>query len=201
MKAKTGKRWLWLFLAVVLIGALMPSYFRVFRVEGCSDAPSFLVGERIVLFKAAYDVRLPYTGIVLWNRGDPRPGDVIMYRPPGETINVFKRVIAGPGDTLAMRMNRMEINGIVLQYEKIDPAPYEAVAALNRLGEIIETESGHGVTHLITHTPGADSNVSFEAVELPEGYFFVMGDNRDNSLDSRTYGPIPRGSILGRVPE
>jgi len=195
------KRWLWLLLVVLLIVVLIPSYLRVFRVEGCSDAPSFLVGDRILVNKAAYDLRLPYTNRVLWNRADPRPGDVVLFNPPGEEILVFKRVVAGPGDTIAMDNNRIGINGVILQYEKVDPEPYIAVAAINRLGEVIEKESGHGDPHLITQTTAADSEASFEPVEVPEGHYFVMGDNRDNSLDSRMYGPIPRQSILGRVAE
>jgi signal peptidase I len=193
------KLWFWLVLAAVLIVALIPSYVRVYRVEGCSDAPSFLVGDRVLLFKAAYDVRFPYTGTVLWTRSDPRPGDVVMYSPPGQDISVFKRVVACPGDTVAMRNNRMLINGTVLQYEKADPDQYRAVAATNRLGDVMEKESGHGAPRVITYTPGAAGRSTFADVILAEGQYFVLGDNRDNSLDSRMYGPIRREAIIGRV--
>jgi len=202
MAATVKKKLLFsLLFAAVLMAALIPSYMRVYRVEGCSDAPSFLVGDRIFVFKAAYDLRLPYTGQVLWNRGDPRPGDVILYHPPGEEITVFKRVVAGPGDVIAMMENRLVINGALLQYEKVDPEPYNEVAATNRIGEVVEVESGHGTRRLITYSPGVDSIASFEAFEVPEGRYFVIGDNRDNSLDSRMYGPVSRQSILGRVAE
>ena len=199
MSGMTKRRWIWLLLIIVAIGAVVPAYVRAYRVEGCSDAPSFLVGERVVLLKAAYDVRLPYTDIVLWTRGDPEPGDVVMYNPPGQDINVFKRVVACPGDTVAMRNNRMLINGKALKYEKADPDPYREVAAINRLGEIMEMESGHGTPHLITYTPGSAGRSTFADVILADGEFFVVGDNRDNSLDSRMYGPIHRESIIGRV--
>ena len=84
MTGVNKKRWLLLAVAVAGIVAVTPSYIRAYRVDGTSDAPSFLTGDRILLLKAAYDIRLPYTDLVLMSRSGPQPGDVVMYRPPGQ---------------------------------------------------------------------------------------------------------------------
>lgn len=194
------KRWLVVLLAIVGIGALAPSYVRAYRVAGSSDAPSFLVGDRILVFKGAYDLRLPYTDVVLFARSQPRAGQVVMFRPPGqEDVLVFKRVIGCPGDDVVMRDSHVEINGVSLHYQRLDERAYADVAVENRLGAIVERESGNGPAHAITHTPGAGLQASFGPVRVPEDHYFVIGDNRDNSLDSRAYGPVPRRSIVGRV--
>ncbi len=192
-------RRLWILIAVIAILAVLPSYLRVYRVEGTSDAPSILTGDRVLLNKAAYDIRIPYTGIILKQRGNPRPGEVVMYRPPGDRIMVFKRVVACPGETIALRNNRIWIHGVPLEYEAVDRTLYDPVAMTNRLGVVIENESGHGATHLITYTPGAGTHDTFDPVTVPAGHYYFMGDNRDNSLDSRMYGPVPRDRIVGKV--
>jgi signal peptidase I len=193
------RRWLWLLVVVVGIVAVTPSCIRAYRVEGASDAPSFLVGDRILVSKAAYDVRLPYTDIVILSHSDPRAGDVVLYRPPGEKILVFKRVVGGPGDVLVMRDSHLEVNGRALEYEAEEDVDYGPVSNRNNLGTVIEWEIGNGPPHLVTHTPGEGLYAAFEAVHIPEEQYFVLGDNRDSSLDSRMYGPIAREAILGKV--
>jgi signal peptidase I len=195
----TRRRRLWVLALVIAIAAVTPSYVRVYRVSGASDAPTFLLGDRIVVNKAAYDIRLPYTRIVILSRSQPRAGDVVMFREPRDEVVVFKRVIGCPGDTVVMRDNRLTINGVPLEYEPASGDDFSAVASDNSLGAIIETEAGNGPPHLVTYTPGAGDAASFGPVEVPDDHFFLMGDNRDNSLDSRMYGPVPRRSVVGRV--
>jgi len=193
------KRWLLPLVAIIGIGVITPSYVRAYRVAGSSDAPSFLVGERILVNKAAYDVRLPYTDIIIRSHSQPEPGDVVLFRSPESDALIFKRIVGCPGDTVAMRDNRLEINGIALQYERVDARDYQAIAEQNNLGTLIEREMGHGPPHLVTHTPGASCDASFGPVRVPEDHYFVLGDNRGNSSDSRMYGTVPRRSILGKV--
>jgi signal peptidase I len=194
-----NRRWLTFLLVAIVVAAITPAYVRAYRVGGTSDAPSFLEGERVYLLKAAYDLRLPYTGIVVFDHSRPKPGDVVMFHPPGSDATVFKRVIGGPGDTVVMRDNRLAINGTPSRYERVDATEFEPVAARNNLGEIIESETVAGVTHLVTYTPGAGTHASFGPITIPDDHYFLMGDNRDNSLDSRMYGPVPHRSILGRI--
>ena len=193
------KRWFAAIGLIVAIAAITPAYVRVYVVAGPSDAPSFLVGERVLLLKAAYDVRVPYTDVVIASHADPGRGDVVMYVPPGEDYTVFKRVIGCPGDIVVIRDNQLEINGVPMQYERVDGNAYRTVAERNSLGAVIEEESGNGPAHLITRTPGRGSGMSSAPVRVEEDHYYVIGDNRDNSLDSRAYGAIRRDAILGKV--
>jgi signal peptidase I len=193
------KRWVWM-IAFVLVGlALLPSYVRAYRVGGPSDAPTYLLGELFFVNWAAYDIRLPYTDVSLIAHSDPERGDVVMYRVPGEEPWIFKRIVGCPGDVIEMRDNRLTINGAALEYERLDPAPYSQLAESNKLGSIIEIEAGNGPAHTISHDAAGGTYSSFGPVAVPEGHYFLIGDNRDNSRDSREYGPVPREYILGRL--
>ncbi len=195
---KKRRRLLPLFV-LIGIGVITPSYIRGYRVAGPSDAPSFLVGDRILVSKVAYDIRLPYTDIVLVSHSQPRRGDMVLFRPPKDEHMVFKRVIGCPGDTVLMRGGRLEINGAPLRYERVDEKKYALVAMRNRLGALIEEETGSGPPHLITHTPDTLSGAPSAAARVAEGQYYLVGDNRDHSYDSRSYGAVPRGSIFGKV--
>jgi len=192
-------RWLLPVCTLVAIGAIAPSYVRAYRVGGYSDAPSFLVRDLILVSKVAYDIRLPYTDIVIVSHAEPRRGDVVTFRPPGEDVTVFKRVIGCPGDTVVVQGGRLEIGGVPLRYTRVEAAGYEPGAARNHLGELIEMEMGNGPPHLITHTPDTLSAVPSAAARVAEDHYYLVGDNRDHSLDSRTYGAVHRASITGRV--
>jgi signal peptidase I len=193
------KRWLVPLVVVIGIGAVSPAYVRVYRVSGYSDAPTFLVGDRILVNKAAYDIRFPYTQMIMVTRSEPKRGDVVMFRPPGEEYVVFKRVIGCPGDTVIMRDGRVEVNGKVLGYEPVDKAELQSFEESNHLGTVIERETGNGSPHLITRTPSPGPDASVEPVRVEGDRYFVVGDNRDNSRDSRDYGSVPRDSIFGKV--
>jgi signal peptidase I len=196
---KRRKRWIWLATAGLALACITPSYVRAYRVAGASDAPTYLTGDLALAYKAAYDVRLPYTGLVLLSHSDPERGDVVLFRVSGSGYPVFKRVLGVPGDTIRILGNHVILNGTPLAYEPA-AAPVEAeIVSRNRLGSVIEWESGAGPAHLISWTPGAKSGEPFGPVTVPEGRYFVMGDNRWSSLDSRDYGSIPRSEILGRL--
>jgi signal peptidase I len=133
------------------------------------------------------------------SHSQPESGDVVMFRDPGEGYPVFKRIVGCPGDTIAMHDNLLTINGRLILYEEADPDLDQATRDMNHLGTVVAREIGNGVLHLVTYTPGASSHGTFGPVVVPEGYYFVMGDNRDHSEDSRMYGPIPQDSIEGKV--
>jgi len=192
-------RGFWLLLIPIGVGAIAPSYLRVYRAAGPSDAPTILAGDRILVSRFAYDVRLPYTDVVVVSHGQPRRGEVVLFRPPGGDIVVFKRVIGCPGDTVLEGDGRFEINGVPLRYARVDRTEFEPVARRNALGSLIEEETGNGPPHLITRTPDLRSRTPPVAVRVPEGHYYMVGDNRDNSRDSRDYGAVRRTSILGRV--
>jgi len=179
--------------------AITPSYVRAFRVGGASEAPSYLLNDLIVVNKAAYDIRLPYTGAVIVSHSHPSPGDMVLFRPPGADHEVFKRVLGCPSDTVAIRGHHFFINGRPLAYSEETIAFDIEVLTANSIGTVIENETGYGPGHLITYTPGTRGSGNIEAFVVPQDHYYLVGDNRGNSLDSRTYGPVARTRIIGKV--
>lgn len=180
-----------IWIAVIVLAAclaLAPAYVRAFVIAGGSDAPTLVRGDRVLANLSAYDVRVPYGRTVLFVRGDPRPGDMVLVAVPGWDHPMVKRVVAGPGQTIAMRDGRVAIDGVFLRYE---PGPHDDPAlATERLGSVV-----HAVTWPESGSPAS----TFEPVTVPTGHWYVLGDNRGESLDSRELGTIPRDRILGRI--
>ncbi len=187
----------WILGGIILTALLIPSCVRIYRVYGSSDAPTYLIGDRILVNKVAFDIRIPYTNVVILSRSGPETGDVVMFREPGANIKVFKRVIGCPGDLIEMRDNQLSINGTLLQYAVVNDKMSPRTG--NNLGSMIMTESGNGQPHKISYTPGASQFGSFGPLKVPERHYYLIGDNRDNSKDSRMYGPVPRELIVGKV--
>jgi signal peptidase I len=137
--------------------------------------------------------------MVIVSHSAPDRGDVVLYRSPQDDRLVFKRVVGEPGDVVSMRDNHLTVNGTVLRYAAVDEEIHRSVVATNHIGVAIETEAGNGPEHAITYTPGAGPLATFEPVRLPDRHYYMIGDNRDHSEDSRSYGPVPRERILGKV--
>jgi len=153
-----------------------------------SMKPTIIEGDRILVNKLAYDLRLPLTHVSVFRIADPRRGDIIIFDSKAADTRLVKRVIGLPGDMVEMRDNRLRINGVEARYSGVE---YAADA-------IFATESYAGMTHRIELAPaGASPYSSFGPVRVPHGHYLVLGDNRDNSADSRVRGFIPREEIVG----
>ncbi|MDH4338473.1 MAG: signal peptidase I [Candidatus Krumholzibacteria bacterium] len=177
--------------------AAIPSYIRAFVIVGDSDAPAFVTGDRVLVNLGAYDIRLPYASSQLARVRDPVPGDMIVFRLLDGQL-VVKRVIAGPGTRISMQGNHVTIDGTALGYAAV--APHEkAVISRGRLGAVVEIERGNGPEVYISFDRGRGGVGDFEERVVPEGFFFVLGSNRDASMDSRQFGPVARERILGQV--
>ena len=153
-----------------------------------SMKPTIIEGDRIFVNKLAYDLRIPLTHISIHKFGDPGRGDIVVFDSKAAETRLVKRVIGLPGDVVEMRNNRLTINGIGARYSNVE---YTADA-------IFAIESYGGMTHRIELAPAGVSRFSsFGPVKVPEDHYLVLGDNRDNSADSRVRGFIPRGEIVG----
>jgi signal peptidase I len=194
---RVGRKALWsaAFLTAVVVAA--PSYVRAYTLTGSSDAPTLLLGDRVLVNLASYDVRFPYTDAVLFSRARPRPGELVLVRWPGDRWPLFKRVVATGGDRVAMQAHHLILNGRPLTYAPHDGSSFAAAAPANLLGSAFEVETIGGVEHLISFTPGTRD--SFPEVLVPEGQCYLLGDNRDPSLDSRDKGPVPYRCVRGKV--
>jgi signal peptidase I len=147
----------------------------------------------------SYDVRFPFTDRVLLHRGDPELGDLVLIESPDNGRPIFKRIAALPGDRVVMENRHLTINGHPLQYTATDNKAWATAPPENMLGSVMEREALGRIEHLITYTPGPAENSSFAEVLVPPDHYFMLGDNRDQSRDSRAWGPVSRSNVRGRV--
>ena len=159
-----------------------------------SMKPTIEVGDRVVVNKLAYDLKVPFTTIELMKWADPKRGDIVVLFSPVDGTRLVKRVVALPGDTVAMSDNQLLINGKAAQWSAMVPAE-DAEQGLT----LVTNETMFGRRHLMMLTPHVPAVRSFGPVTVPAGQYFVLGDNRDNSNDSRFIGFISRRQIVGRA--
>ena len=157
-------------------------------VPSGSMEPSILVGDRILVDKAAYDPRVPLFGQRLLTFADPVRGDVVVFESAAADKRLVKRVIGVPGEVVAMRGNALVLNGEPLAYRLVSRAGHGAVFE----------ESLPGTPHAIRLSATPSPRASFDPVTVPAGHYLVLGDNRDSSADSRAFGFVPREEIIGR---
>jgi len=154
-----------------------------------SMKPTILEGDRILINKMAYDVRVPFTHFPLVTLSDPARGDIIVFDSEASGKRLVKRVVGIPGDSVYMHNNILWINGEKLSYK--GQSDNQAVE--------IKIENLLGVEHYITVREGGSRLSSFDSISVPAGHYLALGDNRDNSADSRVIGFIPRHEIIGRT--
>jgi len=195
--------WEWLRPLIVLLIALTSFRSAVADwndVPTGSMKPTILEGDRVFVNKVAYDLRVPFTTWRVAEWGDPGRGDIVVLLSPENGRRLIKRVIGVPGDVLALRRNRLYINGEPARYEALDgeiagrlrpDQPFRRFLAWEDLGED---------RHPVMVTPSLHSPLGdFGPVTVPDDRYFLMGDNRDESRDSRAIGFIPRDLILGEA--
>ncbi|HKO57159.1 MAG TPA: signal peptidase I [Thermoanaerobaculia bacterium] len=161
-----------------------------------SMKPTIQEGDRVVVNKLAYDLKIPFTMIEVVKWGDPKRGDIVVLFSPADGVRLVKRVIGLPGDEVALVDNQLFING-----KPATMPPNTEPMTDDEQGLVVVTDENlDGREHKVMLTPQASSpQRSFGPVTVPAGYYFVMGDNRDNSNDSRFIGPIERRRIVGRA--
>ena len=155
-----------------------------------SMKPTIIEGDRILVNKLAYDLKIPLTHISLHKFADPGRGDIVVFDSRAADTRLVKRVIGLPGDTVEMSDNRLTINGIAARYSGVEHHADATFAIESYLSMSHRIElAGTGVSRVSTFGP----------VTVPKDRYLVLGDNRDNSADSRFYGFIPRDEIVGNA--
>ena len=158
-----------------------------------SMKPTIIEGDRILTNKMAYDIRIPFTPISLIRLAEPERGDIVIFDSKMSDKRLVKRVIGLPGDVIEMNNNVLRINGQILNYQTQQPTTKNAT---NRMDK---TENLLGTQHTIrVHQHGSIAS-TFGPIKVPNEHLFVLGDNRDNSGDSRMIGFIPRTEVVGRT--
>jgi len=197
---KLWREWrLTVFVVVSVVLPVKASLADFNWVPSGSMKPTILEGDFVFVNKAAYDLRIPLTlhRVATW--GDPERGDIVICFSPDEGVRLIKRVVGLPGDLLEMHNNRLFINGRFAEQSPLEPAESEALAALFKGRRLFAREQLGSVEHTITEDPAVNVLASFGPIQVPEHQYFVMGDNRDNSRDSRVFGFVDRRAIVGKA--
>ncbi|MBB2487410.1 signal peptidase I [Mitsuaria sp. WAJ17] len=163
-----------------------------------SMRPNLLEGDVVLVNRVAYDFKLPLSQIVLARLGDPQRGDIITFSSPKDGTRLIKRVVAVGGDQVEMRDERLYINGEAAAYENETPVR-EPIAGIGDWPARRVQERVGGQTRLVQWLDGVHARSSFEPLTVPPGQLLVLGDNRDNSTDSRYIGLVPREAVIGRA--
>ena len=181
--------------------------FGVFRtavadwnpIPSGSMRPTLLEGDVVLVNRLAYDLKLPLTDVVLAHLSDPQRGDVVTFSSPRDGMRLIKRIAALPGDTVEMRDEVLYLNGEAARYE----APEAVTETLTELGAQVPatrwTEHLQGHERRVQWLQGVTAHRSFSPVTVPQGEYLVLGDNRDNSVDSRYIGFVPRHLLIGQA--
>lgn len=154
-----------------------------------SMKPTILEGDRILINKMAYDIRIPFTQISVHKNSNPGRGDIIVFDSQASDKRLVKRVVGIPNDEVILKKNILYINGEQLNYKLISSTD-------NSMDKI---ENLLGVEHLVRVKKQSSIIASFPKTKIPHGHYLVLGDNRDNSADSRVIGLVPRNEIIGRA--
>jgi signal peptidase I len=171
------------------------------QVPSGSMLPTILVGDRIVVDKLAYDLRVPFTHHRLAHWHEPERGDVVTFPSPENDQLMVKRIIGVPGDVVRLENNALVVNGVRARYVPLTESELAAMGVAEPYRYRFLRESLLGNERLIMlHGPQLRSSLAdFGPISVPEGHYLMMGDNRDNSRDSRWFGFVSRESILGRA--
>jgi signal peptidase I len=161
--------------------------------------PTILEGDLVYVNKLAYGLRFPLTSYRLAKWSDPRRGDIVICFSPEDETRLVKRVIAVPGDTIEMRNNVIFLNEQPLTYSKINSKYSNQLTSKIKGRSILATENLDGNSHTVMSIPSISAIRNFGPVTVPQHKYFVMGDNRDNSRDSRYFGFVERPAIIGKA--
>ena len=185
-------------LAIVLI--LRSFVAEPFRIPSSSMMPSLLIGDFILVNKFAYGLRLPISNKKFVAIGEPKRGDVVVFRPPHHPDQDWiKRIIGLPGDTVAYRDNTVFVNGVALKYQQIGEYAGKGQGA-DMTGADLRQEGLPGRPHPVLEREDSPFSMQGEGEwVVPPGHYFVMGDNRDNSEDSRFWGFLPEANLRGKA--
>ncbi len=176
-------------LAIVLV--LRSFLFEPFQIPTGSMIPTLAVGDFILVNKFSYGIRLPVVGTKIVDIAEPKNGEVMVFIPPHQDEYFIKRVVGIPGDTVRYQDKTLYINGkrqnqtFVAQIPPVNP---RVLQYREKLGN---------VEHLIQRNPYRETSV--DEWVIPEGHYFMMGDNRDQSSDSRYWGLVSEHNIVGRA--
>ena len=202
---------------VILVVFLLRSFlFEPFKIPSGSMIPTLLIGDLILVNKYHYGVRLPVINKKIIAINDPQRGDVMVFRYPKDTsVDYIKRVVGLPGDEVSFRNQQVYLDGVAVPMTQLPPPGFYDEDLRQYFPEFTE-KLGNVEHHILLNSRsqpfyGAEDKISFPFREncrysaegvtckVPPGHYFMMGDNRDNSQDSRFWGFVPDENIVGKA--
>ncbi|NYE63622.1 signal peptidase I [Duganella sp. 1224] len=167
-------------------------------IPSSSMHPNLLEGDVVFVNRLAYNVKVPLTDIVISPTGEPKRGDIVTFSSPVNGTRLIKRVIALPGDRVEMRNDELIINGQAAGYTALGHG-VESIRGVGELAAVQVNEAVGDSRHAIQFLPQVRARRDFAPVVVPPGQYMMLGDNRDNSEDSRYIGLVPRALLIGRA--
>lgn len=171
-----------------------------YEIPTGSMKPTIIEGDRVFVNKLAYDLRIPFTNFYLASWSNPQRGEIVVFNSPVDGHRLIKRVVGVPGDVIELNENVLYINGVNAGYRLYSRDLLQLYwPEEEREERDLYQESFDEHPHLIAVQNSPDYGSSYGPIRIEEGHYFMMGDNRDSSADSRIIGAVPRELILGRA--
>lgn len=189
-------------LPLLAIAAAKSAFADMNPVPTGSMQPTVLAGDVVFINKLAYDLKIPFTTRHLAQWGDPQRGDIVVCFSPTDGTRLLKRVIGLPGDTLELRQETLFLNGMAVSYSPLSVQTAAGATYLpnaERRAALFAREHLGSRPHVVMVLPRVPARRTFAPIVVPAGSYFVMGDNRDNSQDSRYFGFVTRPEIVGQA--
>ncbi len=186
------------FFPIILAVLVLRSFVvEPFRIPSGSMLPTLQVGDFILVNKFTYGLRLPVVNTKIVDWGEPQRGDIVVFRfPQNPKMDYIKRVVGLPGDTVRYHDKTLYINGQRVEVQPLGEY-LSPITGMPVPGMQLYLEDLDGVRHQILIDAGHPAMDS--EMRVPEGHYFVMGDNRDNSNDSRFWGTVPEENLVGKA--
>jgi signal peptidase I len=193
---RENKGFLFFLFAMIMVRSAVADWYGV---PSASMYPTLMIGDRIVSNRLAYDIKLPFTDVIVRHLADPERGDIVTFSSPEDGQRLVKRVVGLPGDVVEMRGDELIVNGARASYAEANGEIGTHLTPDYRGTQRVLTEQVLGHRRPIIVMPERRTLRSFGPVVVPEGQYLVLGDNRDNSKDSRYIGFVKRELFTGRV--
>ncbi|MCB9742471.1 MAG: signal peptidase I [Alphaproteobacteria bacterium] len=186
--------------ALLAVLVIRSAIAEPFRIPSGSMVPTLEIGDHILVSKFSYGLRVPFTGVEILPLGEPERGDVVVFKyPPNPELDYIKRIVGVPGDVIEVRDNTLFVNGQEAEKEFVDNFTFVDDACREEDARLYK-EDLLGVEHWALNSKTYGMRLGdYGPFTVPDGEYFAMGDNRDNSADSRRWGTVPRANIKGKA--
>lgn len=191
-----NKGFLFFLFGMVIVRSAIADWYGV---PSSSMYPTLMIGDRIISDRLAYDIKIPFTDVIVKHIADPQRGDIATFSSPEDGVRLVKRVVGVPGDVVEMHNDQLMINGVRASYEAVSGYTATRLTPNYEGEQRVLNERIFGAQRPIIVMPGRAAMRSFGPVTVPQDEYLMLGDNRDNSKDSRYIGFVKRELLTGQV--